>query len=235
MKIPKIIKNLSVIITLLTSTAFAASGASSIDYYENEGQLLFKLRAVYPSVSSKLKKLPASTVVGAEKPGSLVSSGLGIEGAVTYFLTDNIAAELSANFSSLKVKKTTLLSASNYLGGGATGVDKNNDIYMVPVAATVQFHIAPYGAIRPYVGGGMHGTYMNSRSNSIKVANGFGGVAQAGIDIFAKDDTFFNIEVRQHFMKSNVTLKRKITGGNEVKSKVTWNPLIISAGIGFRF
>lgn len=49
---------------------------------------------------------------------------------------------------------------------------------------TAQYRVAPFGAIRPYVGGGLNGTYMYARSKAIKVNSGFGPVLQVGVDLY---------------------------------------------------
>ncbi len=234
MKISKILTNISIISLLTLSIAIAAEDRLYNPNYENEGQMLFKLRGSYANVKSKPKKY-SEELAKFNKPGSLVSASYGAEGAVSYFFMDSLAAELSAGFNVLRVKKSVIESASKTLGNGKGKINKNNDIYMVPVTATIQFHVAPYGAIRPYIGGGFHGTYMYSRTNGMSVGNGVGGVVQAGVDIFAKDDTFFTLDVRQHFLQTNLTFKQSLLGSREAKSKVAWNPLIISAGIGFKF
>jgi len=209
------------------------------DYYEDEGLLLFKIRAFYTSTSGKIKKLPAGDTDFA-KPGSLAKSGYGFDTATTYFFTDNIAAELSLGLSTLRVKKTALTKASLFLGDGTGTTGKNNDIYWVPLTATIQYHIAPFGAIRPYVGGGYSGSYMHTNSKAIKVANGHGPVVQVGVDFISKDDTLFTFDVRQYFLKSKVTFKKGflepgVTAARNVNTKVDWNPLVISAGFGFKF
>jgi len=210
------------------------------DYYEDEGALLFKVRAFYTSLSGKMKNLPNGNL-NTEKPGALSQHGYGFDTATTYFFTDNIAAELSLGISTLRVKKNTLLKASLFLGDGTGTTGKNNDIFWVPLAATVQYHVAPFGAIRPYIGGGYSGSYMHTNSKAIKVANGHGPVVQAGVDFVSKDDTLFTFDVRQYFLKSKVTFKKGFlrpgggTNANDINSKVDWNPLVISAGFGFKF
>jgi outer membrane protein W len=71
------------------------------------------------------------------------------------------------------------------------------------------------------------------------VDSGHGPVLQLGVNFFSKDDTFFSIDVKQHFLKSNVTFNKSLLSNDprasNVKSKVTWNPLTVSAGIGFKF
>ena len=232
------IKNILVTsILLLTSTVFAND--YDANYYEDEGALLFKIRGFYINSTAKPKNLPTSAT-NAEKPGSLIENGYGFDTATTFFFTDNIAAELSLGLSLLKTKNSALKKASTAFGDGTGNVGKKNDIFFVPLAATLQYHVAPFGAVRPYVGGGYHGAYMYTRSKAIKVAPGHGAVLQAGIDFIAKDDTLFTLDVRQYFLKSKVTFKKGFLFPNnpnasDIGSKVTWNPLVISFGFGFKF
>jgi outer membrane protein len=241
----KILKMASALIisTIVSSanTVLAADNNYYANYYEEEGNLLFKVRGFYLNASSKPKGFPPS-VAAKEKPGSLVQNGYGVDTATTYFFTDNIAADLSLGVGMMRVKSSTLSKAASAtsLGDGTGSVGKNNQIIMVPAAGAIQYHIAPFGAIRPYLGAGIHGTYMHTRSKAIKVATGYGPVIQVGIDFIAKDDTLFTFDVRQYFLKSNVTFKKNLLGPNnaainDVRSKVTWNPLVISAGFGFKF
>ncbi len=239
MKVLRIIY--AIILSTIVATAniaFAASGDYYANYYEDEGDLLFKVRGFYLSTSSKPKGFPAS-VSSKEKPGSLVQHGYGVDTATTYFFTDNIAAELSLGIGMMKVKGSALSKAAA-LGDGTGVGGKNNQIIIVPAAGTIQYHVAPFGAIRPYVGGGIHGTYMHTRSKAIKVSTGYGPVVQLGIDFISKDDTLFTFDVRQYFLKSNVTFRKSLLGPNnpaitDIRSKVDWNPLVISAGFGFKF
>lgn len=224
-------------IFLIASTVFANDYDAG--YYEDEGSLLFKIRGFYINSPSKLKSLPSS-VANKEKPGSIVENGYGFDTATTFFFTDNIATELSLGLSMLRVKNSALEKVGSSFGNGAKSPGKKNEIYFVPLAATLQYHVAPFGAIRPYVGAGYHGAYMYTRSKAIKVANGHGPVAQIGIDFISKDDTLFTFDVRQYFLKSKLTFKKGFLFPNNdaasnIGSKVDWNPLVISAGFGFKF
>ncbi|MDP5110481.1 MAG: OmpW family protein [Rickettsiaceae bacterium] len=204
-------------------------------YYEDEGDLLFKIRGFYLNTNAKLTKLPAS-LANKEKPKSFAQNGYGFDTATTYFFTDNIAAELSLGFGIIKVKSAALASASNAFGNGGGSSGKRNEIYYIPATATAQYHLAPFGALRPYIGGGYNGTFMHTRSKAIKTANGHGPVVQVGIDFVSKDDTIFTFDVRQYFLKSKVTFKKGfLNSASDVGSTVVWNPLVISAGFGFKF
>ncbi|MDG1436864.1 MAG: OmpW family outer membrane protein [Rickettsiaceae bacterium] len=232
-------KNIAITsILLLASSAIAADRDYNANYYEEQDSLLFKIRGFYVSAPTELEKNP--TTSGATKVGNMVEVGYGFDTAVTYFLTDHFATELSLGLASLKVKSTAMQKAASAYGDGSGVATKNNNIYLVPAAAILQYHVAPFGGVRPYVGIGYHGTYAYTRSKAFKVKPGHGAVAQIGVDFVEKDDTLITFDVRQYFLESKVTLKRNFlypsdTTQSAVSSKVKLNPLVISMGIGFKF
>ena len=191
---------------------------------------------------ASIKESP--TTPDADKPGSLFEHGYGFDTSTTYFFTENIATELSLGASFFKIKSSALEKISVAFGNGKGAPGKNNNIIFVPLAATLQYHIAPFGAIRPYIGAGYHGSYLYTRSKTIKVRPGHGLVLQAGVDFLAKDNTLLTFDVRQYFLKSKVTFKKDFLSPNPAvtdpapknfDSNVTFNPLIVSVGIGFKF
>ncbi len=241
----RILRNFIVAFITVVSSNALASKSTEVDksndyyanYYEDEGSLLFKIRGFYAATNSKMNGLPEPTNPGASKPGRIAESGYGFDTAMTIFMTDNIAAEVSLGLGFYKTKSSVLSKAVSAYGvSGTAEMGKRNQIFMVPVTLTAQYHIAPFGAIRPYVGGGINGTYMHTRSKAIKVNSGAGLVLQVGVDFIAKDDTLFTFDIRQYFLKSKVTFKKGFLGSaDNVTSKVNWNPLVISAGFGFKF
>jgi outer membrane protein len=235
----KFIKNILIVsIALISSTCFAASSDSNndydADYYEDEGRLLFKIRAHAIKSNAKQKKLSTPTSATPQAVGAFAENGYGAETATTIFFNDNIAAELSLGFSVIKVKSTSLSNiANNY--GGTLGYTKKRAIYMVPLTLAGQYHLAPFGAVRPYVGGGYHAAYMFTKAKEFKINNGHGPMVQAGVDFVAKDDTLINLDIKQYILSSKVTYKGAIVGSNRATSTVKFNPLVISIGIGFMF
>jgi len=109
----KIVRIISVIVfssfVASANIAFAAHDDYYANYYEDEGDLLFKIRGFYLHTSTKPTNFPAS-VAAKEKPGALVQLGYGVDTATTYFFTDNIAAELSLGIGMMKVIKSEFLS-----------------------------------------------------------------------------------------------------------------------------
>ena len=243
----KILKGIIIAsIAVVSTNVLASSKLNDIpkenDYYANyyddeEGSLLFKIRGFYAMTNSRMNDLPAPTNARAAKPDKLAQNGYGFDTAMTIFVTDNIAAEVSLGLGFYKTRSSVLSNAAAAYGTGrGVNTGKKNQIFMLPLTITAQYHIAPFGGVRPYIGGGLNGTYMYTRSKEIKTDSGFGPVLQVGMDFISKDDTLFTLDIRQYFLKSKVTFKRSFLGGNnDVTSKVAWNPLIISLGFGFKF
>lgn len=205
-------------------------------YYDEGGALLFKIRGFYAHTGAKAEGLPSPTNAGAKKPGRLVQHGGGVDGAATIFITDNIGTEISFGIIYFKPKRKILADAINAYGSSTVDIPKRNQIYIIPATITAQYHIAPYGGIRPYFGAGYAGAYMHTRSRAFKVKNDHGPVLQLGMDFICKDDTLFTFDVRKYFLKSKLTFKDDFLGGdNDISSKITWNPLVVSLGFGFKF
>ncbi len=212
------------------------------NYYEDEGALLFKIRGFYASTNARADNLPTPINAGANKPGRVVQNGYGFDTAMTIFATDHIAAEVALGFGVYRGKSSALSAAiAAYGTATAKAAGKRKEIFMIPLTITTQYHIAPFGGFRPYIGGGLNGTWMHTRSKDIKVRSTFGPVIQAGIDFVAMDDTLFTIDIKKYFLKSKFSFRKELLTSVEndntqnVSSRVKWDPLVISAGIGFKF
>jgi outer membrane protein len=230
----KLLKNLLVVCVIATSAPIFAQNYGADDY-EDEGMLLFKVRGAYISTSAEIK---AASTKGASNPGDLVALGYSVDAATTYFFSDNFATELSLGWGILKTKNTALQKATSAYGDGSYTVTKRNNIQIIPAAATLQYHIAPYGGVRPYVGVGYHGSYLYTHSKLIKVKPAHGFVLQAGVDLVAKDDTFVTFDIRKYFLEPKITFKRRLlysSGGGDFSTKAKMDPLVVSFGIGFKF
>lgn len=203
------------------------------DYYANEGRLLFKIKLLGILSKGKQSNLPAPTSRTPTTAGDLVENGYGIDTSTAIFFNDNIATELSLGFAVLRTKKAALAAIASNYGDGTYKTNKIN-AFMIPLTFTGQFHMAPFGAIRPYVGAGYHFAYMFTQSPAYKLNNANGPVLQLGVDFAAKDDTLITLDLKQYFQKAKVIYKPSITNGNSVSGKLKTNPLILSIGVGFR-
>ncbi|ADE29587.1 OmpW family outer membrane protein [Rickettsia prowazekii] len=241
----RIVKKLWVILFIsnISINSFAKNIYDNVDdanydstqYYENEGSLLFKMRLGGIFASAKQKGLPTHSSIQAVSVGEVAKNGYGGDASTTIFFNNYLAAELSLGFNVLRTKYTSLAAVAHNYGVDNVKLGKHKPIYMIPATLTGQFHIAPYGGIRPYIGIGYHGSYMLTQATGLKIRNGYNIVGQIGVDFYAKDDTLINMDVRQFFLKPKLEYKPNLVGNKKVTSKVKLNPLIVSIGIGFTF
>jgi len=205
------------------------------NYYKEEGSILFKVRGSGIFTKGKLKGLPAATQPNPIKVGNLISNGYGIEGSTTVFFTKNIAGELGLGLQLYKTSSSGINAVGkNYSAKPTEGKKKN--IYAVPVSLMFQYHIAPYGAIRPYVGAGYQYTWMVSKAKQFAINSGSGYALQAGVDFALTDDTLISFDVKRYQLEPKVKFKDSFLKGTQgVTSKVKINPIVVSLGMGWKF
>lgn len=223
---------ISASVMAISSTCLAGSDYYHNSNYDDEGDLVFKFSGSYVSSESKVDAEPKK---GKEKPSSIIDFGYGVNASLGYFFTDHIATELSVGGHFFRVKSKQLHNASIAYGLGGTP-EKKNEMYFVPVGASLQYHIAPFGGIRPYIGVGGHASYIFTRAKALRAEPGYGLLMQAGVDFVAMDDTFINLDVKQYLLKTKVTFRKEFLNEPlDLKTKMKWNPLVVSIGLGFKF
>lgn len=236
----------AMVILGLSTSSFAAKkdldddyNANDYDsaYYENEGRVVFKVRGSGLISKAKQKGLPAPTSGrGKASPAgnsSFIENGYGIEGATVIFFGDNIGAELSTGLNVYNVSGSTIGQVGyNYSDSAAQG--KKKRLYAIPLNLTMQWHFAPFGAIRPYAGAGYNGTYFITKAKEYKIKSTTGPLLQLGVDFVMTDDTLINVDVKKVWLKPKVSYKQSYVA-NTPKTTVPVNPLIISVGLGWKF
>lgn len=145
---------------------------------------------------------------------------------ITYYFTDNFAAEL--------ILGTTY---SNIDGAGSIeGLGKVGKVWILPPTLTAQYHFTNFGAFKPYVGAGVNYTiFYNQKADGadyLKVKNTFGGALQVGFDYMINEHWGVNFDVKKLFLepKFDVTV-----GGQELSGKAKLNPWLIGTGVTYRF
>ncbi|MBW8812954.1 MAG: outer membrane beta-barrel protein [Caulobacterales bacterium] len=142
---------------------------------------------------------------------------------VSYFLTDNFAADLTLGTTKHKIR------------AHGAGVDVAvKDTWVLPPTLTLQYHFAPKSKISPYVGAGVNYMLFYSGSDkngfNLKVDDGFGAALQAGVDIATKGRWTVNLDAKKIFFHTDAHDAAK-----GLKTKVTLDPWVLSAGVGYRF
>lgn len=221
-----------------TSTFASSSSAKNNDYdsnyYKEEGSILFKFKGAAIAAKGKLKGLPKSNAARPTNVPALVSNGYGVDGSASVFLAPNIAAEFDLGLYGYKTSASALNAISANYGNNSSNKKKN--VYAIPMALLFQYHIAPYGAIRPYVGAGYQYTYMLSKAAQFTIENGHGYALQAGVDFAMTDDTVISLDVKRYQLTPKVKFKKSFLGtSTDMSAKAKINPVIISLGMGWKF
>jgi outer membrane protein len=156
------------------------------------------------------------------------STGLGLtinnkvipEVDFTYFLTPNLAAELILTYPQKQTVNSTVV-------GGDIGTFKH-----LPPTLTFQYHFTGMG-FRPYVGLGVNYTNISSvhiLDGAVGLKhNSYGLAAQLGADIPLGGGWLINFDAK----KVQIGTRVYLNGADQGKFKV--DPLLLSAGVGFRF
>lgn len=195
------------------------------------GDFLVRLRGIVVAPNEKSGSvLPAF-------PGEKVSLDNAITPEVdfTYMVTDNIGFELIA--------ATTKHTASGRTGTTGT-IGKLASTWVLPPTLTVQYHLMPEAKVRPYVGAGLNYTmFYNDKASSalegavgetrVRLKDSFGWAAQAGIDIDLNEKMFLNFDIK--YIDIDTTARLDTTAAGTQRVKINIDPIVVGAGVGFRF
>lgn len=145
---------------------------------------------------------------------------------ITYFFTKNIAAEL-------------ILATSPHdltLKGSTLGDVDLGDTWILPPVLTLQYHFTPDQSFSPYVGAGLNYTLPYSEEaaggtvTALEADGSLGYAVQAGADFWLNDNWGLNFDVKKVWVDVDASINNgAITG------EVELNPLIVGAGISYRF
>ncbi len=161
----------------------------------------------------------------------LPAAGLGYSDAVvpeldiTYFFTQNIAAELILGVTKHDIHGT------GTLGGVALG-----STWLLPPTLTLQYHFTNFGAFKPYVGAGVNYTIPFSTKpdgvtlTQLSISNAFGVAAQVGFDYMVNANWGINVDVKKLWLDPNWSANNGALTG-----KARLDPWLVGVGITYRF
>lgn len=220
--------NRIICIALATGGVILAGAASAqvIDMNQapvgkQAGTFMVRLRAIgiIPEDNS------SSTSIGGHVNTSAQAAP---EADLSYFFTDNIAAEVIA--------ATTRHSLQ--ANGTAVGSVDVGSTWVLPPTITVQYHFMPHERFSPYVGAGLNVSlfYDNSPAGptvkSFSLDNSVGAALQVGFDYNFSGHWFANVDVKQIFVDTTAHLNTVL---GPVEAKTSLDPLVAGMGIGYRF
>jgi outer membrane protein len=188
-----------------------------------EGPWMMRIRAVDIKPIEKSDAIPA---LGLPSDDIFVEDRWIPEVDFTYFFTKNIAAEL-------------ILTYPQQMDVKSKAAGKLGKFDALPPTLTLQYHFAPEGTFRPYVGAGINYTRISSVNLGVVDSltggkttlsdNSVGAALQIGFDYKIGNNSYINVDLKKVFIEADV----KVNGAKV--SKVTLDPLLVGIGWGFRF
>jgi len=147
---------------------------------------------------------------------------------LSYFFTDNIAAELIAASTRHNIAAT----------GTAVGYVDVGSAWVLPPTLTLQYHFMPHERFSPYVGAGLNVSFFYDTTpagptvTKFSMDNNVGAALQIGFDYNITGHWFANFDVKQIFLNTTAHINTVL---GSVTAKTSLDPLVIGAGIGYRF
>jgi outer membrane protein len=146
----------------------------------------------------------------------------------SYFLTDHVAFELIAATTRHEVAAE----------GTSLGKVDVGSVWALPPTLTVQYHFMPHAAFSPYVGAGINATFFYGAQPAgptvthVSFSNNVGAAVQVGVDYNFTGHWFANVDLKQIFLNTTAHVDAL---GTTITGKTALNPLVIGAGMGYRF
>jgi len=208
--------------------AAGAAMVAAAPAFAKEGDVLVRARAIV--VATPVYKAAVSGINGS-KLG--VGNSVMPEVDFTYMATNHIGAEL--------IVATTKHNVSGR--GTISGLGDVADTWVLPPTLTAQYHFAPDGKIRPYLGAGInYSIFYSSKAlpslngalgtTKVKLDDSVGYAVQAGLDIPVGKRVFVNFDIKYIDMK---TTARLTSGATLRTARVNIDPIVVGTGIGIRF
>lgn len=168
----------------------------------------------------------SGTIDGVTGAGLSYSDTVIPELDVSYFFTDNIAAELILGTTFSKIKTT-----------GTIGEMDVGKTWLLPPTVTLQYHFTNFGAFKPYVGAGLNYSMFYNQSEkggftNLDVKNDFGAALQVGFDYMLDKHWGVNFDVKKIFLDTKWSAD---LNGTPVSGRAKIDPWLIGAGITYRF
>ncbi|MCB4770740.1 OmpW family protein [Ancylobacter sp. Lp-2] len=211
---------------LTAAPALAADIASTPPVYKapapvaekSPWQIRLRLLGVLPDGGGKVNGVPGSDL---DYSDSVVP-----ELDITYYFTDNWAAELILGVTPHDIDGAGSLSALGKIG----------EAWLLPPTLTLQYHFTDFGAFKPYVGAGVNYTIFFDQkadaADSLDVHDTWGWALQVGFDYMIDAHWGFNVDVKKLFLKPDFDVT---VAGAALTGTADLNPWIVGVGVTYRF
>ena len=196
---------------------------------------MIRVRAlgVLPDASGSTVSVLGVPALSSPNSGLSISNTVVPELDISYFFTQNIAAELI-----LGVTRHSITGTGTLAG---LGIGKS---WLLPPTLTLQYHFTNFGAFKPYIGAGVNYTVFFSQSaantplnglavTSLNISNSFGAVAQVGFDYMIDRHWGLNFDVKKLFLEPNYSAT--VNNAIPVSGRANINPWLVAGGVAYKF
>ena len=238
------------VLAIAAAAAFSTS-ASAADVVSQQPTQVEPAPVVQEASSPWQIRVRALGVVPQNKGhvSQVPDSGLGFSNTtipeldITYYFTDNLAAELILGTTFSKVDSRRSLKAA---GAGRLG-----KTWILPPTLTLQYHFTNLGKFKPYVGAGVNYTFFYKEKgyandagiglDDFNVKNTWGAALQVGFDYMLDKHWGFNMDVKKLYLRPdwsgnlNPATASALGMDSHISGKAKLDPWLIGAGITYRF
>ena len=204
------------------------------DFFEDSKKRIFKFKGSGVLAKSVGSGFPAKS--NSSNQRDLVVNGVAGDISAAIFFTNHIATEFSLGVQVYRTKQSVIDGVLKDFGKPDTKALHHN-LYAVPATVILQYHIAPFGGISPYFGGGYGLAYLFTdckafHPGKIEAVP----VLQVGLDMLFTDDTIFTFEVKKYLLTTKILYNAGfLVAEKDMNTELRINPLIVSVGLGFKF
>jgi outer membrane protein len=173
-----------------------------------------------------------SATIGIIGGDVAISNALIPELDITYFFTENFAAELILGTAKHDVQAINTAAGDVNLGS----------VWLLPPTLTAQYHFytSDKKVFKPYIGAGVNYTlFYNVKSGDVadvSYDNALGYAAQLGFDLMLDETFFINVDVKRLFLSTDVSVDASnLAPGLIIPAEVDINPWLVGVGVGMKF
>lgn len=207
--------------TLCLAFVFSVLTVGQSQAQADQGDWLVRIRALDIQPRNQSDPIPA---LGVPANAITLNDKWAPEIDLSYFLLKNIALELILTYPQRHDVS---------LNGTKIGTAKH-----LPPTLTTQYHFAPDGKFRPYLGAGINYTHFSDVNLSVPGVgqldmgrSSWGGALQAGFDVEVGKSKFINFDVKKIYIGSDV----KLAATGATVSHVRLDPIVLGVGFGWKF
>jgi len=197
---------------------------------------MIRVRAlgVLPDASGSTVNVSGVPALSSPNSGLSISNSVVPELDISYFFTQNIAAELILGVTRHSISGTGALDGLNV-----------GKAWLLPPTATLQYHFTDFGAFKPYIGAGVNYTVFFNQSaanttnvnglavTNLHISNSFGAAVQFGFDYMLDRHWGLNVDVKKLWLQPNYSAT--VNNLIPVTGRANIDPWLVGAGVTYKF